>query len=96
MWDWLPEKWFNRALAGEPLNWLTVGVTATIVLMLFHVIMTAFNAMSGGKSTGQAPGAIPQPEAQLGQPASLWPGRDPSEVWTDDKEAKYVGDGWLG
>lgn len=95
--DWLPSSWFNKALASEPLNWLIVGVTATIVLMLFHVVMQAFNAMQGPGSTGQAPGALPQPQPSIGTGmGSYLDSRDPSEIFTDDFEAKYVGDGWLG
>jgi hypothetical protein len=50
----------NERLLFEPLNWLIVGVIATIWLMLFHVVMQGFTAMqSGADDKGQAPGQSP-------------------------------------
>lgn len=48
---------FNTRLLSEPLNWLIVGVIATIWLLAFHVIMQGFSAMkSASGSERQAPG----------------------------------------
>lgn len=49
-------RYFNARLIGEPMNWLIVGVTATIWLLFFHVILQGFTAMQAGSS---APAAAP-------------------------------------
>lgn len=85
-----PSSWFNTALAKEPLNWLIVGVVATIWLMAFHCIVQGFTAMKGSGSDGQAPGSGPSP--QVGQ-AML--SSDPTPIFTDGLEANYAQDGSL-
>jgi hypothetical protein len=91
MFAW-PDSWFNFALAKQPLNWLVVGVIATIWLIAFHVIMSGFTSMQGGaENSGQAPGTSMSPQvggSGVTQGAEM--------TWTDDFEAKWVGDGWLG
>lgn len=89
-----PSSWFNFGLAKEPLNWLIVGVVATIWLIAFHVIMQGFTSMQGSSSSSGAPGTVPSP--QVGSALNNTPmGGDPSEIFSDDNEAKYYGDGWL-
>lgn len=89
-----PSSWFNFDLAKHPLNWLVVGVVATIWLIAFHVIMQGFTSMQGGTlGSGGAPGTTPSP--QVGNALTNTPDTDPTEIFTDDTEARYVGDGWL-
>ena len=65
--SWNPESWINWPMAKEPLNWVIVGVIASIWLFAFHAVMTGFGAMAGG-GTGQAiggggPGTVAAPAA---------------------------------
>jgi hypothetical protein len=89
--------YFNQKLLGEPLNWLIVGVIATIWLMLFHVVMKGFAGMkSAGDGSPNVPGQTASP--QVGG-AYAGPQTSPSDVglssWTDGTEALFVGDGAL-
>lgn len=62
-----PSEWINWPLLKEPLNWAIVGTVATLWLLVFHLVMTAFGAMqgnSGGQSIGGGgPGSIAAPQA---------------------------------
>lgn len=92
--DWpgsvtLPDKWFNPALAKEPLNWLIVGVIATIWLMLFHTVMQGFSAMQGAGASNAANGTAPAP--QVGGTI----GTSDLSFYTDGNEALFVGAGGL-
>lgn len=104
----LPSSFWNGRLAGEPLNWLIVGVVASIWLMLFHVIMQGFSAMQGRPAFGSGPGTISMNEpvaAAFSQPSVMAQDRGPgalgafiggaTPIWTDSYESKYAEDGWV-
>jgi nicotinamide riboside transporter PnuC len=65
----LVTKWLNLTLLKEPMNWGVVFLVATVWLLLFHVIMQAFGAMSAGGNGTSAPGsgqALPATSAGVG------------------------------
>jgi hypothetical protein len=62
-------RFWNGALAKEPLNWGVIFVLATFWLLAFHVIMQGFSAMqdNGGKAQGTfAPGLVGSQGANVG------------------------------
>lgn len=53
-------SFINTRLIFEPMNWLVIGVIATIWLLAFHTVVKGFTAMqSTGGGAGQAPGQTP-------------------------------------
>ena len=71
-------KLINWNLIGEPLNWAVVFAIATVWLLAFHTVMTAFSNMSGQDAIGGgAPGSVAAPVPSVG--ASTSRGRDQSE-----------------
>jgi hypothetical protein len=100
------ERWLNIRLLTEPMNWAIVFVIATIWLLAFHTVMTAYQAMSGPKNQPAFgnPGQIAAPTAGTTGAFSA-PGIDnPSTsvfaggamTWTDGSESRYAEDGWTG
>lgn len=57
-------RWINVDLIKEPMNWAIVFVAATIALLLFHVVMTAFGAMQSTTqgAFGGGPGQVMAPQ----------------------------------
>lgn len=98
----------NFELLTAPMNWFVVFLDATIALLLFHVIMTAFHGMrSTGNIFNAGPGQVASPvPTNFAVPGSL--GNDGSTLspfwggglargdgtWTNDFESKYAEDGW--
>lgn len=104
-----PETWINWPMVREPLNWVIVGVAASISLLAIHCVMAGFGAMQGNAQAsigGGGPGTIAAPLATTGtfsQPGSdpatgdalnMWFGTGPT--WTDSYDARYAEDGWIG
>jgi len=88
--------YINMALISEPLNWALIGLIGVIWLLFFHVVMMAFTSMqTGSEASASAPGQIPSPGTNAAGPAP-YPMSDPTTIWTDDNEAHFAGDGWLG
>jgi hypothetical protein len=64
-----PSEWINWPLVKEPLNWAIVGVVASLWLLVFHLVMTAFGAMQGNSGVNQqaigggGPGSIAAAQA---------------------------------
>jgi hypothetical protein len=102
--------WVNTRLLSEPLNWAIVFIVATIWLMAFHVVMTAFSAMQTTKTTAfaTAPGQVTAQSpsgAMFSTPGllaggatqvpGLFEGGGPA-VWTDSSENRISEDGWFG
>jgi hypothetical protein len=104
------DRFFNWTLAKEPMNWAIVSVIATLWLLLFHVVMTAFGAMKAPAQGAFAPGTIASPLANAASgfstPGTLGgagggPDLGPfqgqgAQFWTDGYESKYAEDGWTG
>jgi hypothetical protein len=102
------DSFWNWDLAKEPMNWAIVFVVATIWLLLFHVIMTAYTAMTlpAAQQAVGGPGQVASPTASsAGYSAqgtlSASPPQIPglftgggTQVWTDGTESKYAEDGW--
>lgn len=104
--------YFNTGLARHPLNWMIVFTVATIWLLLFHVLMTAWQAMVGAAPSSAAPDAIasatPVPNvaatfsqtsvlADVGVPGGLGTiAGGGVQIWTDGLEGRYAEDGWIG
>jgi hypothetical protein len=101
---------FNVRLIKEPMNWAIVFVIASIWLLLFHVIMTAWQAMVsppaqqavGGpgqvSASSSSSGAFSTPGTLSASPPQI-PGLfvgGASSSWTDGTESKYAEDGWTG
>lgn len=102
----------NLELLREPMSWFVVFVDATIALLLFHVVMTAFGSMQNSKDNvyNAGPGQVAAPVAvNFSAPGAL-AGTQGSSLsrffggglargdgtWTNDAESKYAEDGWLG
>lgn len=102
---------FNKELLTEPMSWFVVFLDATITLLLFHVIMTAFGAMqSTGSVYNAGPGTVASPVPtnfsvpgtlatdQGGTLSPFWGGgiAGGTGQWTNGFESKYAEDGWIG
>lgn len=104
------DAWVNTRLLGEPLNWAIVFVIATIWLLAFHVVMTAFSAMQTTKTTpfNAAPGQVAAQtpsSAAFSMPGVLAGGATQvpglfdggaTAMWSDGSESRYGEDGWYG
>lgn len=85
----LPDSWFNFALAKEPMNWAIAFVIASVWLLLFHVVMTAWNAMIAPTTQPAfvAPGMVAAPTAAVGDFATagsqggMYPTDTSSNFW---------------
>lgn len=105
-----PETWINWPMAKEPLNWVIVGVAASISLLAIHTIMTGFGAMQGNAQAsigGGGPGTIAAPlatTATFSQPGSAGGSMafdgdqwfSGGQMWVDSFQSRYAEDGWTG
>lgn len=108
--DFAIGKYFNTALAKEPLNWAIVFVIATIWLLAFHAVMQGFSAMQGkGGAIGAPPGTVNIQTSSTGVFSGPGTLATPSAIdglsnylgtgggmWTDGGESKFPEDGWTG
>lgn len=105
------DRVLNTELLSEPMSWFVVFLNATVALLLFHVVMGGFAGMqSKGDLYNAGPGQIAAPVAtNFSAPGSLardggsalssWWGGGLARgdgLWTNDFEAKFAEDGWLG
>lgn len=104
------DRFFNVALAKEPMNWAIVWTVASLWLLAFHVVMQAWGAMAAPATQGAfggpgqvAPQAVPDVTTQfsVGGTLPMDPGSSLSPFvgngggyWTDGYETKYAEDGW--
>ena len=104
-------KFLNLELLKEPMSWVVVFLDASITLLLFHVVVTAFGAMkSTGSPYNAGPGMVAAPvpanfsvQGTLandpGSQLSAWWGGSIAGgdgTWTNGYESKYAEDGWIG
>jgi hypothetical protein len=88
------ERFINMALIKEPMNWGIVFLIASVWLILFHVVMQGFAAMSAGPGVPAPSGQGQARGPDVIMPASLLIPSGTSGVWTDGVEANYTEDGW--
>lgn len=105
------DRFVNFDLLTEPMSWFVVFIDATIALLLFHVVMTAFGGMKdGGNIYNAGPGQVAAPVTTNFSMQGLLAGNGGSTLnnfwgggiaggdgtWTNGIESKYAEDGWAG
>lgn len=103
----VPDKFFNAALAKQPMNWAVIWIFASLWLLLFHVVVQGWLGMLNGKraTISAAPGQVAvQADAtnvfsQSGTAsidlATFLPTGSLSQ-WADDGVSRYPEDGYAG
>lgn len=107
----MPESFFNWTLAKQPLNWAIVWVFASLWLLLFHVVMVAWQSMMAPDAVIQAaPGQVamlPDVTQAFSIPGfsdnnsdlalfQAGGGTGMSPWGADGVMARYAEDGWAG
>ena len=88
-------KLINRNILLEPMNWLIIGVIATLWLLAFHAVMQGFTAMQAKETPlTTAPGQVSLGNASgtvVNNSMSLSPYQDTSpSMFTNASESPYA------